>query len=1098
MCQFLMHMLKRDFMYAKKALKDVATCCVNQPPTTAAMVAGQSRSLERLVDKLAKQPALAFNDELHKDIANCVGRILAGMQATEPTDTPTPHAPHAARTATDAATQTATCGTAGSTSASIATQTIADDDDEPLPADLPSPSSAVVLEHRSTQTLEPEAAGATPPTAATALAFRPAAHTAAGRSLHRDGLAAAGLASPAHGGTSPDFDTPPVPAPTHFDKNYAQKLSVMAEKRISAVFDASILPPVLQLYNGDAAHTLSETSTDTDADTAAGTPSEAAEQTALQEFLDAEREAAQSSAGEPGAPSTVGTADDAPRKNDPAAERAGTPPPSPSPAEQPLPTQLERTESRLAVLSGCSGDLVAHLIECVSSRAMDTSGLGHQQVRELVEQHVRRSRVDALQASGPAKRAQPTFIDTFFLTYRMFLKPFALFGMLNRSMGSATTRFPVLAVLVHWTTHYWIDFEDNEELYDALLALTQSLKGKGNADQPSTTDTPSLQSITRASAKCEKMRTVLALTIQAQNKSFVFERCKNPIKTYGPTDLVVLQLRSRCIAEQLAVFNQRLLNAVDPVEYVFYYFPNSRPGGIERSPNLANAIKRFDQESYWVAAEIRLPEKVKDQASLITKFIKVADHSAKLGNFFSLFSILGALCFPEVTRLKSAWAKVPDKVKRLQSQLEDIMNPSRNMKNYRERLSRFTGGACVPCLPLHLKDLVFANEGGVQKNNIVNFEKLTMVARLVATLVPLRPYSGLRKDAALQAYLQVSIINPENPVITGLSQPAGGPSPGISLNRNTLRGKKRLKEVKQILLKSFNADGSHVANPDDSSTNSPKKHRTFFGKRDKKDSAPTPPQQASSAEEEAKNFDAERRRKFLIARVVSPTRSPPPAHTLGRGIKSPKVRSMSLTSRYQRSSSPAPKPAESDESDAEEGAVAEAWGDQSIIAMSMSPRHTSGNTPLRHRASVPSTPRTPAGMPRCNPSAATGDTPRVDGLNASFLNAVQRNPPTRATANMASSPLVPTTPLARKGRANPPSKLALGPRPVVAKGAVVATQVDVDAAMFSNALKRSALRALPSDNSSCAASEFDASYMEVFDDELEDKSFAAVRADTTV
>ena len=140
---------------------------------------------------------------------------------------------------------------------------------------------------------------------------------------------------------------------------------------------------------------------------------------------------------------------------------------------------------------------------------------------------------------------------------------------------------------------------------------------------------------------------------------------------------------------------------------------------------------------------------------MIGKFIRAASYSAKLGNFYSVFSILGALCFPEVTQLRAAWKIVPEKTKRLQSELEQLMNPTRNMKAYRDQLTAFAGQSRVPCLPLHLKDLVFANEvGSLRAGDEINFEKLTLVSRCVALLVTLPQYLDIRPDPALQAYIK--------------------------------------------------------------------------------------------------------------------------------------------------------------------------------------------------------------------------------------------------------------------------------------------------------------------------------------------------------
>jgi hypothetical protein len=62
------------------------------------------------------------------------------------------------------------------------------------------------------------------------------------------------------------------------------------------------------------------------------------------------------------------------------------------------------------------------------------------------------------------------------------------------------------------------------------------------------------------------------------------------------------------------------------------------------------AVERFDQESFWIAAEICQYFKPKYQASMISKFIHTAMRCHTLGNYFSLFTILGALNFPEVSQ----------------------------------------------------------------------------------------------------------------------------------------------------------------------------------------------------------------------------------------------------------------------------------------------------------------------------------------------------------------------------------------------------------------------------------------------------------------
>lgn len=156
----------------------------------------------------------------------------------------------------------------------------------------------------------------------------------------------------------------------------------------------------------------------------------------------------------------------------------------------------------------------------------------------------------------------------------------------------------------------------------------------------------------------------------------------------------------------------QILSRIHPTEYVYYYNPQARAGiKANLCARLEEAIKRFDEESYWVAGEICLHEGRKEQTAMISKFILVAHSCRKLGNFFSVFTILGALDFPEVRRFKRAWKNVSDKLKRLMAELQAVMDTTRNMKAYRAEYDQFEGHPRIPFLPLHLKDLVFLKEG---------------------------------------------------------------------------------------------------------------------------------------------------------------------------------------------------------------------------------------------------------------------------------------------------------------------------------------------------------------------------------------------------
>lgn len=56
-------------------------------------------------------------------------------------------------------------------------------------------------------------------------------------------------------------------------------------------------------------------------------------------------------------------------------------------------------------------------------------------------------------------------------------------------------------------------------------------------------------------------------------------------------------------------------------------------------------------------------------------------------NFNSMFAIVSGLGHGAVSRLRISWEKLPSKYQRLFSDLQDLMDPSRNMSKYRQLVS---------------------------------------------------------------------------------------------------------------------------------------------------------------------------------------------------------------------------------------------------------------------------------------------------------------------------------------------------------------------------------------------------------------------------
>lgn len=142
-----------------------------------------------------------------------------------------------------------------------------------------------------------------------------------------------------------------------------------------------------------------------------------------------------------------------------------------------------------------------------------------------------------------------------------------------------------------------------------------------------------------------------------------------------------------------------------------------------------------------------------------------------------MFAIISGLGHGAVSRLRMTWDKLPSKYQRLFQDLQQIMDPSRNMSKYRQLVNSGTPpivswwtksvvyGCCflnstlncrtricyfytdwlnilvfffpfqIPFYPVVKKDLTFIHLGNDTKvEGLINFEKLRMIAKEVRTL----------------------------------------------------------------------------------------------------------------------------------------------------------------------------------------------------------------------------------------------------------------------------------------------------------------------------------------------------------------------------
>ncbi|XP_078658602.1 rap guanine nucleotide exchange factor 2-like isoform X8 [Branchiostoma floridae x Branchiostoma belcheri] len=259
------------------------------------------------------------------------------------------------------------------------------------------------------------------------------------------------------------------------------------------------------------------------------------------------------------------------------------------------------------------------------------------------------------------------------------------------------------------------------------------------------------------------------------------------------SQVTFLQLKSAEVATQVTLRDFQVYASIDVTEYVEDLFKlDSKRGTV----NLETFSELVNQEMFWVITEVCSQENLWKRMKTIKQFIKIARYCKESKNFNSMFAIISGLGHGSVARLKSTWDKLPSKYEKMFQDLEDVINPSRNMSKYRNLLnSEAAHPPVIPLFPIIKKDLTFIHLGNDSKvDGLINFEKLRMVAKEVRHIQRMCsvPYfmagGGSTAKGALVSTSWASMMAPLIPVVSSQDQASmyesSSSSSGVTTSNN--------------------------------------------------------------------------------------------------------------------------------------------------------------------------------------------------------------------------------------------------------------------------------------------------------------------------
>ncbi|XP_065183097.1 rap guanine nucleotide exchange factor 6-like [Sycon ciliatum] len=187
-----------------------------------------------------------------------------------------------------------------------------------------------------------------------------------------------------------------------------------------------------------------------------------------------------------------------------------------------------------------------------------------------------------------------------------------------------------------------------------------------------------------------------------------------------------------------------LFKKITPSDYIFDTFEMQSSLASER--RMQDASDLVNAQMMWVVHEVCLEPDVARRAHVIRTFIELAVMFRRVRNFNSMLAIISGLSYTAVSRLKRTWERVPKKFITNLDEMQQLLDPSRNMANYRELLSSESiKPPFIPFFPIIKKDLTFLHLGNKTKvDGLINIDKLRMIASEVRKVVECtsRSYTG--------------------------------------------------------------------------------------------------------------------------------------------------------------------------------------------------------------------------------------------------------------------------------------------------------------------------------------------------------------------
>lgn len=186
-------------------------------------------------------------------------------------------------------------------------------------------------------------------------------------------------------------------------------------------------------------------------------------------------------------------------------------------------------------------------------------------------------------------------------------------------------------------------------------------------------------------------------------------------------------------AQQLIIVEMNMLKKLEAHEFHFW-IKGDKLLRERMAPNLHAIISHVNHMTYWIPTEIVSEQDPFTRASILKKFILIAEACYEYKNYQGVLEIVYGIASSSVQRLK-AWKQLDTKFVQIYEKVSQAVSPSNNWKTYRTLIQE-ANGACIPYVGLILSDLTFIQDGipTRDENNLIHWKKVIKIYNIFQNL----------------------------------------------------------------------------------------------------------------------------------------------------------------------------------------------------------------------------------------------------------------------------------------------------------------------------------------------------------------------------